>query len=270
MGIERTFSELKALAVQTAIGKLHEASAQLAQIQGRAFDSQEEAITIIDAGKANLAHTIQIGELIAYLDETYASIKQRFEEAGIALPPEEVTLETAAETPSKEPQHRLTIPPPDLPEVFFEDLQRCHMTLTPEVETTLAYSYLVASNHKHNYIGTEHILLALIHEDGRGTTVIKQLGVQPEKVTQAIEFVIGRADKAGTGDITLAHRAKIVLDLSLDESRRRNKKVVETDDILVGLVREGGGVAAEVLGSLGVNVDKARRAVQELHLASQA
>lgn len=112
-----------------------------------------------------------------------------------------------------------------------------------------------AQRFQHNYIGTEHLLLGLIRvEDGVAARVLHGLGVELERVRRGVEFIIGRGDRIVLGEIGLTPRAKKVIELSVDESRRLGHRYIGTEHILLGLVREGEGIAAGVLQSLGVNL----------------
>src|SRR6266516_2344122 len=114
----------------------------------------------------------------------------------------------------------------------------------------------------HNYIGTEHLLLGLVREsEGVAAKVLADLGVDLHKVLSAVEFIIGRGERTVTGDIGLTPRAKKVIELSVDESRRLNHDYVGTEHLLLGLVREGQGVAAGVLESFGVRLDRVKQDV---------
>ena len=116
-----------------------------------------------------------------------------------------------------------------------------------------------AQRFNHNYIGTEHILLGLVREtDGVAAKVLSNLGVELSKVRSAVEFIIGRGEKSTAGEIGLTSRAKKVIELAVDEARRLNHNYIGTEHLLIGLMREGEGVAAGVLESLGVNLDKVR------------
>jgi ATP-dependent Clp protease ATP-binding subunit ClpC len=116
-----------------------------------------------------------------------------------------------------------------------------------------------AQRFQHNYIGTEHLLLGLVREgEGVAAKVLNQLGVELQAVRDAVEFIIGRGDQIGLGEIGLTPRAKKVIELAVDEARRMNHHYVGTEHLLLGLVREGEGIAAGVLESLGVNLEKAR------------
>ena len=116
-----------------------------------------------------------------------------------------------------------------------------------------------AQRFNHNYIGTEHILLGLVREtEGVAARVLSSLAVDLSKVRSAVEFIIGRGEKPPQGEIGLTPRAKKVVELAVDEARRMNHTYIGTEHLLIGLMREGEGVAAGVLESLGVTLDKVR------------
>ena len=116
-----------------------------------------------------------------------------------------------------------------------------------------------AQRFNHNYIGTEHILLGLVREtEGVAARVLSSLTVDLGKVRSAVEFIIGRGEKPAEGEIGLTPRAKKVVELAVDEARRMNHTYIGTEHLLIGLLREGEGVAAGVLESLGVTLDKVR------------
>ena len=128
-----------------------------------------------------------------------------------------------------------------------------------------------AQQFNHNYIGTEHILLGLVREqECVAAKVLVNLGVQLNKVRSAVEFIIGRGERAASGEIGLTPRAKKVIELSVDEARRLNHQYIGTEHLLIGLLREGDGVAAGVLESLGVNLEKARSETTRLLSQSQS
>ena len=116
-----------------------------------------------------------------------------------------------------------------------------------------------AQRFNHNYIGTEHVLLGLVREtEGVAARVLSSLTVDLSKVRSAVEFIIGRGEKPPQGEIGLTPRAKKVVELAVDEARRMNHTYIGTEHLLIGLLREGEGVAAGVLESLGVTLDKVR------------
>jgi ATP-dependent Clp protease ATP-binding subunit ClpA len=122
----------------------------------------------------------------------------------------------------------------------------------------------------HNYIGTEHILLGLIHEgQGVAATALESLGISLEMVRQQVEEIIGQGQRAPSGTLPMTPRAKKVLELSLREALQLGNNSIDTEHILLGLIREGEGVAAQVLVRLGAELDRARRRVVQLHRAAQ-
>jgi ATP-dependent Clp protease ATP-binding subunit ClpC len=117
----------------------------------------------------------------------------------------------------------------------------------------------------HNYIGTEHILLGLIHEgEGVAAKALESLGISLEGVRQQVEEIIGQGQTPPTGHIPFTPRAKKVLELSLREALQLGHNYIGTEHILLGLIREGEGVAAQVLVKLGADLNKVRQQVIQL------
>ena len=117
----------------------------------------------------------------------------------------------------------------------------------------------------HDYIGTEHILLGLIHEDeGVAAKALESLGVSLDAVRQQVEEIIGRGQQAPSGHIPFTPRAKKVLELSLREAQQLGHNYIGTEHILLGLIREGDGVAAQVLVKLGADLNRVRQQVIQL------
>ena len=117
----------------------------------------------------------------------------------------------------------------------------------------------------HNYIGTEHILLGLIHEgDGVAAKALQALGISLEAVRQQVEEIIGQGQQAPAGHIPFTPRAKKVLELSLREALQLGHNYIGTEHILLGLIREGEGVAAQVLVKLGADLSRVRQQVIQL------
>ncbi len=130
---------------------------------------------------------------------------------------------------------------------------------TERARRVLTLAQEEAQRFNHNYIGTEHLLLGLVREgDGVAAKVLSNLGVELNKVRSAVEFIIGRGDRSTSGEIGLTPRAKKVIELAVDEARRLNHSYIGTEHLLLGLVREGEGIAAGVLESLGVNLERVR------------
>jgi ATP-dependent Clp protease ATP-binding subunit ClpA len=117
----------------------------------------------------------------------------------------------------------------------------------------------------HNYIGTEHILLGLAHEgQGVAAKALESLGISLEAVRAQVEEIIGQGQSAPTGHIPFTPRAKKVLELSLREALQLSHNYIGTEHILLGLIREGEGVAAQVLVKVGASLDRVRQQVIQL------
>ncbi len=117
----------------------------------------------------------------------------------------------------------------------------------------------------HNYIGTEHILLGLIHEgDGVAAKALESLNISLEAVRAQVQEIIGEGQQAPTGHIPFTPRAKKVLELSLREALQLGHNYIGTEHILLGLIREGEGIAAQVLTKLGADLARVRQQVNQL------
>jgi ATP-dependent Clp protease ATP-binding subunit ClpC len=117
----------------------------------------------------------------------------------------------------------------------------------------------------HNYIGTEHILLGLIHEgEGVAVSALEALRISPADIRADLQAIIGRGDQAPVGNIPFTPRAKKVLELSLREALQLGHNYIGTEHILLGLVREGEGVGAEVLAKRGATLELVRAEVMTL------
>jgi ATP-dependent Clp protease ATP-binding subunit ClpC len=117
----------------------------------------------------------------------------------------------------------------------------------------------------HNYIGTEHILLGLIHEgEGVAAKSLEALGISLEQVREQVQDIIGQGQQQPTGHIPFTPRAKKVLELSLREALQLGHNYIGTEHILLGLIREGEGVAAQVLVKLGADLNRVRQQVIQL------
>ena len=139
---------------------------------------------------------------------------------------------------------------------------------TERARKDLSLAQEEAQRLQHHSIGTEHLLLGLVREgEGVAAKVLSNLGVDLTRVRSAIEFMIGRGDRVVLGEIGLTPGAKKVIELAVDEARRLNYHYIGTEHLLLGLVREGEGIAAGVLESLGVNLEKVR--TQTIQVLSQ-
>ena len=130
---------------------------------------------------------------------------------------------------------------------------------------TLTRAQEEAQHFGHNYIDTEHILLGLIaEEDGVASKVLANLGVVPNKVRAAVEFVVGRGERPSIGEVGLTPRAKRVIELAVDEARRLNHSYIGTEHLLLGLLRESEGTAASVLESFGITLERVQTETNNL------
>src|SRR6202171_3030188 len=130
---------------------------------------------------------------------------------------------------------------------------------TERARKVLTLAQEEAQRFNHNYIGTEHLLLGLIRE-GKGVAaqVLANLAVELTRGRSAVKLRIGQSSQVKMGDIGLTPRSKKVIELAVDEARRLDHHYIGTEHLLLGLVREGNGIAAGVLESLGLNLEKVR------------
>src|SRR5271165_300581 len=118
---------------------------------------------------------------------------------------------------------------------------------TERARKVLSLAQEEAQRFNHNYIGTEHLLLGLVREgEGVAAQVLSNLGVELNKVRSAVEFIIGRGDRIVLGEVGMTPRAKKVIELAVDEAKRLNARFVGPEHLLLGLIREGEGIAAGV------------------------
>jgi ATP-dependent Clp protease ATP-binding subunit ClpC len=139
---------------------------------------------------------------------------------------------------------------------------------TQRARRVLAYAQEEAERLNHSYIGTEHLLLGLLREEsGIAGKVLRDLNVQYERVTELVERITGPGRRTPFSQIDLTPRTKRVIELAVDEARRLGQHYIGTEHLLLGLIRQGDGVAIDILRQLGVNPEQIRRetmrAVQE-------
>jgi hypothetical protein len=136
---------------------------------------------------------------------------------------------------------------------------------TDRARQAVVYAQEEARLLNHNYIGTEHILLGLVQEGGGvGATALDSLGVSLENVRQRVEEIIGTGAVPPSGHVPFTPRAKKVLELALREALQLGHNFIGTEHLLLGLIREGEGVAAQVLVDLGADLGRARDAVLQI------
>ena len=136
---------------------------------------------------------------------------------------------------------------------------------TERARRVLTLAQEEAQRFNHNYIRTEHFLLGLVREgDGVAARVLNNLGVELADVRAKVEFIIGRGEALRMGEIGLTPRAKKVVEYAVDEARRLNHHYIGTEHLLLGLLREGSGIASGVLESLGVSLERVRAEVLQV------
>jgi excisionase family DNA binding protein len=139
---------------------------------------------------------------------------------------------------------------------------------TKRVRQVLLLAQEEAQRFQHNYIGTEHLLLGLIREkEGVAAQVLTNLGLKEEQIRHMVEGIIGHGDRAVSGKVGLTPRAKKVIALAVGEARSLNHHFVGTEHILLGLIAEGHGIAADVLKKLDLQLDQVR--TETLQVLSQ-
>jgi ATP-dependent Clp protease ATP-binding subunit ClpC len=115
---------------------------------------------------------------------------------------------------------------------------------------------------KHNYIGTEHLLLGLVREsDGVAAKALNSLGFELDKVRSTVEVIIGQGPNLVAGALSLTPRVKKVLELAVDEARQLKQDQVNTEHLLLAIVREGEGIAADILSRGGKSLESVRKQV---------
>lgn len=121
-----------------------------------------------------------------------------------------------------------------------------------------------AQRHNHPYIGTEHLLLGLMRDNTSvAAHILSDMGVEPRTVRSAVEFIIGRGDPARMGEIGLTPRARTVIELTFDEARLMHHNYIGPEHLLIGMLKEGEGIAAGVLSSLNIELEETRRRVKQ-------
>ncbi|MDD5015340.1 MAG: Clp protease N-terminal domain-containing protein, partial [Atribacterota bacterium] len=128
-----------------------------------------------------------------------------------------------------------------------------------------------AINLSHDYIGTEHILIGLLkEEEGVASQVLKQLGLNVDKVIEEVERLVGKGEYQQIGEIAFTPRAKKILELASQEASQLKNNYIDTEHILLGLIKEGSGVAVRILSDLGVNLDNVYSEVMKVIMESEA
>lgn len=136
---------------------------------------------------------------------------------------------------------------------------------TKRAKQVLHYATEEARALNHSYVGTEHILLGLIREgEGVAARVLEDLGVQLAQARHSVEFIVGVGEGESRPDKELSARAKSVISYAIDEAKRLNHNYIGTEHLLLGLIRNGEGVATGVLDMLGVSLEQIKTSVMRV------
>ncbi len=142
---------------------------------------------------------------------------------------------------------------------------------TKRARRVLALAQEEAIRLNHNYIGTEHLLLGLMKEEnGVAVKILRELGVEPEQVIRAVERTVGRGERRPFGKPSLAPRTKRVIELAVDEARLMGHHYIGTEHLLLGLIREGEGIAVSILRSFGISLERVRSQTARSLLQTQS
>ena len=130
---------------------------------------------------------------------------------------------------------------------------------TEQVERVLSYAQEEAFDLHHSYVGTEHLLLGLLREeDSTASRILRSLGADLTRTRAGVETFVGRGERSEPGEVPLTPLARAQIHLAADEANRPGHNTIGTEHLLLGMVREGEGVASSVLGSLGVSLEMVR------------
>ncbi len=225
------------------------------------FMTSEEIAELLHVDPVTIRRLVNKGELAAYR----IGADYRFAPSDLQ---DYLQRQRIAAHAQNEPGTSANNPLDQFAQLFRKVLQGKHITpsvvdrfdrFTKRARHVLELAQEEAQRFQHNYIGTEHLLLGLIREgEGVAGQVLSNLGVQMEQVRQAVEVIIGRGDYAVLGEVHLTPRAKKVIEIAVDEARRLQHRFVGTEHLLLGLIREGEGIAAGVLESLGLQLEQVR------------
>ncbi len=140
---------------------------------------------------------------------------------------------------------------------------------TEKVRKVIMMAQEEAVNLNHNYIGTEHILVGLVKEnEGIAGKVLREIGVEPEKIIEEIEKIVGKGEYQEVSEITFTPRAKKVLELASQEASQLGQNYIGTEHILLGLIKEGSGVATRILSDMGIDLDNIYSQVMKVLMES--
>ena len=226
------------------------------------FMTSEEIAELLHVDPVTIRRLVNKGELSAYR----IGADYRFAPSDLAdyLQRQRIAAHAQNE-PGTHPNHPLD----QFTQLFHKVIQGKHTTpaelvgrfdrFTKRARHVLTLAQEEARRFQHTYIGTEHLLLGLIREEeGVASQVLRNLGIEVDQVRQAIEAIIGRGERIVVGEVGLTPRAKKVIGLAVDEARRLTHRFIGTEHLLLGLLREGDGIAAGVLEDFGLQLEQVR------------
>ncbi len=240
---------------QEEFGKLQALPTDAKPVTDRHWHTIDEAFYDVVSGIRKAIEKVRIAHPVINVSPQIVQVRGGVEKAEVHIPLQTSEGREAVEMPSST-KRRFPL---------FRNKQESNgdqfYKFTIHAKLVLSFALEEAQRFENNYIGTEHLLLGLIRDsDGMAAKVLADLDVKWNKVRNATEFIIARSSfNSALGEIGLTPRAKNVIELAVDEALRLNHQYIGTEHILLGLIREGEGIAAGVLDSLGVNLDNARR-----------
>lgn len=226
------------------------------------FMTSEEIAELLHVDPVTIRRLVNKGELSAYR----IGADYRFAPSDLADYLQRQRIAAHAQNESgTNPIHPLN----QFTQVFRRVIQGKHTTpsellnrfdrFTKRARHVLALAQEEAQRLQHSFIGTEHLLLGLLREgEGVAAQVLTNLGIEGDQVRQAVEAIVGRGERIVRGEMALTPRAKKVFELALEEALRLNHRFIGTEHLLLGLIREGEGIAAEVLKSFGFQLEQVR------------
>ena len=223
------------------------------------FMTSEEIAELLHVDPVTIRRLVNKGELSAYR----IGADYRFAPSDLADYLQRQRI--AAHTQNKSGTHPLD----QVTQLFRKVIQGKHTTpsellnrfdrFTKRARHVLVLAQEEAQHFQHNYIGTEHLLLGLIREgEGVAAHVLGNLGIEIDKARQAVEAITGRGGTLVEGELPLTPSSKMIMELAMDEARRLDHRFIGTEHLLLGLIREGEGIAAGVLESFGLQLEQVR------------
>ena len=226
------------------------------------FMTSEEIVEILHVDPVTVRRLVNKGELSAYrigADYRFApsDLQDYLWRQRIAAPAQNET-DTSSSNLLAQFAHMLRTIIQGKYTTASDRVGRCDR-FTDRVQHVLMLAQEEALRFQHRSIGTEHLLLGLVRErEGVAAQVLSNLGIEVDQVRHAIEAIVGRGEESVLGEIGVHPRTKKVIELAVDEAHRLNHHYIGTEHLLLGLIREGEGVAAQVLKSLGLQLEQVR------------